>query len=205
MLLNLFPTSAKNIYLLPTVPGTLMLTNIQLRSPPSKKPSTIAALELDSAYCYQELTYFGSSLTSALKETSLFTLSLRVQLVLASLKQLPGCTICCKTESNILVFCRTLVWLSVRRVIRRNYWLLAKFNRMPNIALFPGLNRAKLWSMFFLGRLCWIVKLLKSFRTSLLSTPLTFASKTDATVFQTRLTSLLLLSNWPMTVWWILN
>ena len=80
-----------------------MLTNIQLRSPPSKKPSTIAALELDSAYCYQELTYFGSSLTSALKETSLFTLSLRVHIVLASLKQLPGCTICYKTESNIWV------------------------------------------------------------------------------------------------------
>ena len=87
MLLNLFPTSAKNIYLFANCPSDI---DIQLRSSPSKKPSTIATLELDSADCYQELTYFGSSLTSALKETSLFTLSLRVRLVLASLKQLPG-------------------------------------------------------------------------------------------------------------------
>ena len=90
MPLNLCQALAENIFLLPTVPVTLMQIVTLVRSSRMKKLLIIVMQESDCVCCCPKPLFFESLLTTVLKRTYLCTSSSRVQAVPVSSKPLHG-------------------------------------------------------------------------------------------------------------------
>ena len=102
--LNLCWVLGRNIYLLPTVPVTLIQTDIQARLSLMKKPLTTVIQELASASYSPKLMSFRSLWTYALTKISRCISSSLVQVAPVNLKLLHGYTISFMIKSSIYRF-----------------------------------------------------------------------------------------------------